>query len=87
MESPRERVPEKDGEDRFEDVPSEEEPKAPKDDATTALEWLLRLKLGAKGSSKGEAKGQEQEQEQRGEETQSKKKGAIKSTTKQWVGE
>ena len=54
MASPRERVPEEDGEDRFVDVPSEEEPKAPEDDATTALEWLPKLKLGAKGSSKGD---------------------------------
>ena len=37
MASPRERVPEEDGEDRFEDVPSEEEPEAPEDDATAAL--------------------------------------------------
>ena len=54
MASPRERVPEEDGEDRFEDVPSEEEPEAPKDDATAALERLPKLKLGAKGSSKGD---------------------------------
>ena len=38
MASPIERVPEEDGEDRFEDVPSEREPKAPEDDATPALE-------------------------------------------------
>ena len=54
MASPRERVPEEDGENRFEDVPSEEEPEAPKDDATASLEWLPKLKLGAKGSSKGD---------------------------------
>ena len=33
---------------------SEEEPKAPEDDATAALERLPKLKLGAKGSSKGD---------------------------------
>jgi len=38
MASPRERVLEEDGEDRFEDVPSEEQPEAPKDDPTAALE-------------------------------------------------
>jgi len=38
MASPREWVPEEDGEDRFEDVPSEEELEAPKDDPTVALE-------------------------------------------------
>ena len=54
MASPRERVPEEDGEDRFVDVPSEEEPKAPEDDATAALKRLPKLKLGAKGSSKGD---------------------------------
>ena len=54
MASPRERVPEKDGGDLFEDVPSEEEPKALADDPTTALERLPKLKLGAKGSSKGD---------------------------------
>ena len=54
MASPRERVPKEDGEDRFEDVPSEEEPKAPEDDATATLERLPKLKLGAKGSSKGD---------------------------------
>ena len=54
MASPRERVSEEDGEDCFEDVPSEEEPKAPEDDATAALKRLPKLKLGAKGSSKGD---------------------------------
>ena len=54
MASPRERVPKEDGEDNFEDVPSEEEPKAPKDDPTAVLERLPKLKLGAKGSSKGD---------------------------------
>ena len=53
MASPRGRVP-KDGEDHFEDVPSEEEPEAPEDDATVAVERLPKLKLGAKGSSKGD---------------------------------
>ena len=52
MASPRERVLEEDGEDCFEDVPSEEEPKAPEDDPTAALERFPKLKLGAKGSSK-----------------------------------
>ena len=56
MASPRERVPEEDGDDRFEDVPCEEEPEAPKDDATATLERLPKLKLGAKGSSKGDKK-------------------------------
>ena len=54
MASPKEMVPEEDGEDRFEDVPSEEEPKAAEDDATAVLERLPKLKLGAKGSSKGD---------------------------------
>ena len=54
MASSGERVPKEDKEDRFEDVPSEEEPKAPEDDATATLERLPKLKLGAKGSSKGD---------------------------------
>ena len=54
MASPRERVPEEDGDDHFEDVPSEEEPEAPEDDPIAALERLSKLKLGAKGSSKGD---------------------------------
>ena len=86
MASPRERVLEEDGEDCFEDVPSEEEPKAPKDDATAVLERLPKLKLGAKGSSKGD-KQRDKNNNKEEKETQSKKKGAIKSTTKQRVGE
>ena len=54
MASPRERVPQEDREDRFEDVPSGEEPEAPEDDPTAALERLPKFKLGAKGSSKGD---------------------------------
>ena len=54
MASPRERVPEEDGDECFEDVPSEEEPEAPKDDPTAVLERLPKLKLDAKGSSKGD---------------------------------
>ena len=54
MASPRERELEEDEEDHFEDVPSEEEPEDPKDDPTVALQWLPKLKLGAKGSSKGD---------------------------------
>ena len=54
MASPRERVLEENGEDRFEDVPSEEEPEAPEDDPIAALERLPKLKLGDKGSSKGD---------------------------------
>jgi hypothetical protein len=54
MASPRERVPEEDGEERFEDVPSGEELEAPEDDPTAALERLPKLKLGGKGSSKGD---------------------------------
>ena len=38
MASPGERVSEEDGEDRFEDVPSEEELEAPEDDPTVVLE-------------------------------------------------
>ena len=54
MTSPREREPEKDGEELYEDVASGEELEAPEDDATAALERLPKLKLGAKGSSKGD---------------------------------
>jgi len=54
MASPRERVPKEDGEDCFEDVPSEEEPEAPENDPTAALERLPKLKLGAMGSSMGD---------------------------------
>jgi hypothetical protein len=86
MASPRERVPEEDGEERYEDVPSGEQLEAPKDDPTTALERLPKLKLGGKGSSKGD-KQKRKEQEQEEEETQSKKKSGIKSTTKQRVRE
>jgi hypothetical protein len=38
MASPRERVLEEDGEERYEDVPSGEELEALEDDPTTALE-------------------------------------------------
>jgi hypothetical protein len=86
MASPRERVPEEDGEEHYEDVPSGEELEAPEDDPTAGLEQLPKLKLGGKGSSKGD-KQKEQEEGQEEEETQSKKKSGIKSTTKQRVRE
>jgi hypothetical protein len=54
MACPRERVPEEDGEECYEDVPSGEEQKAPEDDPAAALERLLKLKLSGKGSSKGD---------------------------------
>jgi hypothetical protein len=54
MASPRERVPEEDGEECYEDVPSGEQLKAHEDDPTAALERLPKLKLGGKGSSKGD---------------------------------
>jgi hypothetical protein len=53
MASPRERVPEEDGEKRYEDVPSGEL-EAVEDDPIAALERLPKLKLGGKGSSKGD---------------------------------
>ena len=54
MASPREREPEEDGDERYEDVPSGEELEAPKDDPAVVLERLPKLKLGGKGSSKGD---------------------------------
>ena len=54
MASPREREPEKDGEELYEDVASGEELEAPKDDPAVVLERLPKLKLGGKGSSKGD---------------------------------
>jgi hypothetical protein len=54
MASHRERPQEEDGEERFEDVPSEEEPEAPKDNPIAVHERLPKLKLSAKGSSKGD---------------------------------
>jgi len=54
MASPREREPEEDGEEHYEDVPSGEELEAPKDDPRAVIERLPKLKLGGKGSSKGD---------------------------------
>ena len=68
MASHRERVPKEDGEDRFEDVPSEEEPEAPVDDATAALERLPKLKLCAKGSSKGDKQRNKNKEEKKHKE-------------------
>ena len=68
MTSPRERVPEEDGEDSFEE--------APEDDATTALEWFPKLKLGSKGSSKGD----KQRDKNKNEEKKHKARRKVQSS-------
>jgi hypothetical protein len=65
MTSPRERVPEEDGEERYEDVPIGEELEALADDPIVALERLPKLKLGGKGSSKGDKQKEKNKEKER----------------------
>jgi hypothetical protein len=81
MASPRKRVLEEYGEERYEDVPSGEELEAPEDDPTAALKRLSKLKLGGKGSSKGD-KQKEKNKNKEKKKHKAKKKSGIKSTTK-----